>query len=199
MILGLTGFSGAGKSTVAQIFKERGFYHLDCDYIVHECVYRDPIVLNALAEEFGAKIIQDGALNRAVLREYTMGDAEALERLNRLVMPYILSAIEADLQAHKDQHIVLDAPLLFESNLDQKCDSILSVIADYKTAADRIIRRDHLHPRDAEKRLSSQHPAEYYTAGSDYVIQNNGDLDALHRDTIDLIDAIFKKHSGENQ
>ncbi|MBR2013770.1 MAG: dephospho-CoA kinase [Clostridia bacterium] len=194
MILGLTGFSGAGKSTVAQIFKEHGFYHLDCDNIVHERVYRDPTVLNVLAEEFGKEIIADGALNRPILRKYTMGKPEALDRLNRLVMPFILSAIHADLAAHKDQHIVLDAPLLFESGLDQKCDCVLSVVADPKAAAERIILRDHLQPTDAEKRLSSQHSAEYYIEKSDYILQNNGDLNTLHQETIHLIKIILGEH-----
>lgn len=195
MILGLTGFSGAGKSTVAQIFKEQGFYHLDCDFIVHERVYRDPTVLNALANAFGNEIIDQGALNRAVLRKYTMGNPEALDHLNRLVMPFILSAINADLAAHKEQHIILDAPLLFESGLDQKCDCVLSVVADPKAAAERIILRDHLQPTDAEKRLSSQHPAEYYIEKSDYILQNNGDLNTLHQETIHLIKIIL----GEQQ
>ena len=194
MILGLTGFSGAGKSTVAQIFKEQGFYHLDCDSIVHERVYRNPTVLNALANEFGDEIIDHGALNRAVLRKYTMGNPEALDHLNRLVMPFILSAINTDLAAHKDQHIILDAPLLFESKLDQKCDCVLSVVADPKAAAQRIIRRDHLQPTDAEKRLSSQHPSEYYIEKSDYILQNNGDLNTLYQETIRLIKTILGEH-----
>ncbi len=194
MVLGLTGFSGAGKSTVAQIFKQHGFYHLDCDFIVHERVYHDPSVLNALSEEFGKEIISDGALNRSVLRKYTMGNPETLERLNRLVMPHILSAIHVDLLEHKDQHIILDAPLLFESGLEQKCDYVLSVIADPKEAAERIIQRDHLLPKEAEKRLSSQHPAEYYTSKSDYILHNNGDLNALHQETIHLIKIILGEH-----
>lgn len=197
MILGLTGFSGAGKSTVAQIFKQHGFYHLDCDNIVHERVYRDPIVLNALCEEFGKEIVSGGALNRTILREYTMGNPEALQRLNRLVMPYILSAIQADLTEHRGSHIILDAPLLFESGLDQKCDCILSVIADPKVAEERIILRDHLLLAEAEKRLSSQHPAEFYTDKSDYILQNDGDLKTLQQDTLNLIQCILKNHAGE--
>lgn len=197
MILGLTGFSGAGKSTVAQIFKQYGFYHLDCDHIVHEQVYRDPIVLTALSEEFGKEIISDGELNRSVLRKYTMGKPEALKRLNDLVMPYILSAIYADLKKHSDSHIILDAPLLFESGLDQQCDCVLSIVADPQAATERIILRDHLQPKEASKRLSSQHSAEFYTGKSDYVLQNDGDLKTLQQYTESLIQSILKKYAGE--
>ena len=194
MVLGLTGFSGAGKSTVAQIFKEYGFFHLDCDHIVHERVYRDPTVLKIISDEFGKEIISNGALNRSVLRKYTMGKPEALKRLNDLVMPHILAAIHSDLLEHNEDHVILDAPLLFESGLHQKCDYILSVIADPKAATERIIQRDHLRPNEAEKRLSSQHPAEYYTSKSDYILHNNGDLNALHQETIHLIKIILGEH-----
>ncbi len=199
MVLGLTGFSGAGKSTVAQIFKQHGFYHLDCDNIVHERVYRDPMVLNALAEEFGKEIISDGVLNRSVLRNYTMGDPKALQRLNDLVMPHILSAIQADLTEHRGSHIILDAPLLFESGLNQKCDCVLSVIANPKAATERIILRDHLRPSEASKRLSSQHPAEFYTNKSDYILQNDGDLTTLQQDTLNLIQSILRNYAGEQR
>ncbi len=192
MILGLTGFSGAGKSTVAAIFKEQGFYHLDCDAIVHHEVYEDPEVLRALAETFGEDVLCGGALDRPVLRSYTMGKPEALKQLNQTVMPFILEAIQRKLDAHREENIILDAPLLFESGLHQKCDKVLSVIADPKDAAERIIERDHLRPEEAERRLSSQHPASFYTKKSDYTIMNRGDLSALREHTLDLIHTIIK-------
>lgn len=193
MILGLTGFSGAGKSTVAAIFKEQGFYHLDCDHIVHNEVYEDPAVLRALAQAFGTGILCNGALDRPTLRGYTMGNPEALKKLNQTVMPFILAAIQQKLDSHRDEDIVLDAPLLFESGLHLKCDKVLSVIADPKDAAERIIERDHLQPEEAKRRLSSQHPAAYYTEKSDYVIMNHGELSLLRERTLDLIRTLHKE------
>ncbi len=193
MILGLTGFSGAGKSTVAAIFKENGFYHIDCDRLVHEEVYQDPQVLAALTDAFGEDILQEHRLNRAALRARTMGNAEELKRLNQTVMPFILAAIQAKMDAHSKENIILDAPLLLESGLDQKCDRVLSVIADREEAAERIMERDHLRPEEAEKRLSSQHPAAFYTEKSDYVLCNSEDLEALHRHTMELIQKIHEE------
>ncbi len=193
MILGLTGFSGAGKSTVAAIFQENGFYHIDCDRLVHEEVYQDPQVLTALADAFGAEILQEQRLDRAALRARTMGNAQALKKLNQIVMPFILAAIQAKMDAHSGENIILDAPLLLESGLDQKCDRVLSVIADRKEAAERIMERDHLRPEEAEKRLSSQHPAAFYTEKSDYVLCNSEDFDALHQHTLELIQKIHEE------
>lgn len=193
MILGLTGFSGAGKSTVAAIFKENGFYHIDCDRLVHEEVYQDPQVLAALAGAFGDDILQERQLNRAALRARTMGNAAALKKLNQTVMPFILAAIQAKMDAHANENIILDAPLLLESGLNQKCDRVLSVIANRKEAAERIMERDHLRPEEAEKRLSSQHPATFYTEKSDYVLCNSEDLDALRQHTLELIQKIHEE------
>ncbi len=191
MILGLTGFSGAGKSTVAAIFKQHGFYHLDCDQLVHEEVYHDPEVLSALANAFGEDLLCEGTLDRPALRRRTMGNPAALKKLNDTVMPFILLHIERKLHSHKAEPIILDAPLLFESGLDQKCDKVLSVIADPEEALQRIMERDGLSRTDAEKRLSSQHPAAYYIEKSDYVLENNRGLAALTEQTTALLQELY--------
>lgn len=193
MILGLTGFSGAGKSTVAEIFKEQGFFHLDCDRLVHEDVYKSPDVLCALSETFGSDLLCNGELNRPLLRERTVGNPDALALLNRTVMPFILAAIDRTLEAHCQQPIILDAPLLFESGLDRRCDKILSVIADPQSAAERIIERDHLRPDEAQKRLSSQHTASFFIEKSDYILWNDGALSALRKQTLELIQRIHEE------
>ncbi|MBR6793949.1 MAG: dephospho-CoA kinase [Clostridia bacterium] len=191
MILGLTGFSGAGKSTVATIFKEHGFYHLDCDRLVHEEVYRDPEVLSAIAAAFGADLLCEGTLNRPALRARTMGKPEALKKLNDTVMPFILQHIERKLEKHKAEPIILDAPLLFESGLDRKCDKVLSVITDREEALHRIMERDGLSRTDAEKRLSSQPPAEFYIKKSDYVLENNQGLHTLSKQALELLQELY--------
>ena len=197
MILGLTGFSGAGKSTVAAILKENGFYHLDCDALVHNEVYTDPIVLQTLSEVFGGGILIDGKLDRIALRHRVMGDRQALNTLNRTVRPFILSYIRRHLNEHADQNIILDAPLLFESNLDQQCDKVLSVIADPAIALERIMERDSLSRDDALKRLRSQHPTDFYVKKSDYIIQNDLDLDDLKNQTLSVLSKI-NTTSGES-
>ncbi len=191
MILGLTGFSGAGKSTVASIFKEQGFYHLDCDLLVHKTVYRDPQVLKALAAAFGSDVVQNGALNRPALRACTMGDPAALKKLNETVMPFILAHIQQQLDAHRGTPIILDAPLLFESGLNQKCHKTLCVVSSPHIALKRIMERDGLTQREAEKRLSSQHPTEFYTQKCDYIIWNNDDIPALNEQALKLVKEIY--------
>ncbi len=187
MILGLTGFSGAGKSTVAAILKENGFYHLDCDVMVHNEVYTDPAVLEALSAVFGNGILSNGGLDRIALRHCVMGNPEAPDTLNRTVRPFILDYINRHLRAHAQENIILDAPLLFESGLEQQCDKVLSVVTDADIALKRIIERDALSEEEAAKRLRSQHPAAFYTERSDFVIRNDHDLNDLKQQTLSIL------------
>lgn len=192
MILGLTGFSGSGKSTVASLLKEHGFHHIDCDRLVHEEVYRSKAVLDALVAAFGQAVINNGSLDRQALRERTFGNPAAVSRLNQTVMPYILSAIEQQLAEHAEKNIILDAPLLFEYRLEEKCDCTLSVLANEEIAVNRIIQRDQISEEAAKKRLSNQHPAAFYIDKSDFVIMNNGNLKALEQQVAQFIKELYE-------
>ncbi len=191
MIIGLTGFSGAGKSTVAEIFAERGFAVLDCDRIVHTQVYYDPAVLTAIADAFGPDCIQNNTVDRAKLREKTMGNPANTQRLNNTVLPFIVTHIRKLIQETQPQPILLDAPLLFESGLDRDCDQTIAVIADPARSQERIIHRDHLTQEQAEQRLASQHDSHYYTQKCTHILMNNGGIDDLRRHTESLIETIY--------
>ncbi len=191
MILGLTGFSGAGKSTVASLFVQHGFHHIDCDQIVHQEVYHDQTVLAAIAQEFGNDVLIDNALNRSVLRDRVMANSAALEQLNQIVMPAILEAIDSHLIQHQNKNIILDAPLLFEYRLEQYCDYTISVVAKEHVALNRIMERDGLSKADAQNRLARQHPASYYSKKSDFVIQNDSDSVNLEHQVQQIINQLY--------
>lgn len=179
MIIGLTGFSGCGKTTVSQIFADAGYYVIDCDQIVHKEVYQKKKVLDAIAEAFGQDCIEDGKLNRAVLRGKTMGNPKETLRLNQTVLPLIVEHIECILEENRHRNILLDAPTLFESGLQERCHKIICVVAPAEVAIRRIMARDHLSEDEAKKRLSSQKSASYYTEKCDFSILNDKDLDHL--------------------
>ncbi len=192
MIIGLTGFSGSGKTTVSQVFAEQGFFVVDCDRIVHEEVYQKPKVLDAIAAAFGQECIEEGKLNRTVLRSKTMGNPQETMRLNQTVLPLIAEHIQSILEQNTHRPILLDAPTLFESGLQAQCHKILCVITSPDVAVKRIMERDHLSEEDAKKRLSSQHPASFYTERSDFTILNDGDLDHLRAQTKKIIEVLHE-------
>ncbi len=191
MILGLTGGSGTGKSTVASLLAARGAGWVDADAVYHRlCVSCEPL-LAALAQEFGAvRRAEDGALDRPALARIVFADRAALTRLGQITAPYIRSASLDALHALSDRPLVLyDAPTLFESGMDDLCEEVIGVLAPYDVRVARIIARDGLTESAARARIDAQPPDDFYRARCRYLIENNSDLDALRP----LVDALYEQ------
>lgn len=189
-ILGLTGGSGTGKSTVASLLAARGAGWVDADAVYHTlCVSCEPM-LAALAQEFGAVRRPDGALDRSALARIVFSDPAALTRLGALTTPYIRRASQDALRALSDRPLVLyDAPTLFESGADDLCDDVIGVLAPYDVRVARIITRDGLTEAAARARIDAQPPDDFYRARCRYLIENNDGLDALRP----LVDALYNQ------
>ena len=166
VVIGLTGQTGAGKSTVGESLLRRGAAWVDADLIAHDVADNEKVCLADLALEFTIDILNvDGTLNRKKLADIVFHDKAKLRRLNEIIFPYIIRAIEAELarlRAEGHHYIVLDAPTLFESGCDRYCDVIISVVADEQLRLQRILGRDGLTHEEAEARIQAQHRESYY-------------------------------------
>ena len=200
IIVGLTGQTGAGKSTVAKVFEENGFRPIDADRIAREVVEPGTPCLAELADYFGEGILlPDGALHRKALAAIVFTDKKKLEVLNSIIHPYITEEIFRRInQFAQEGHILilLDAPTLFESKASDFCDLIISVLADPEIRRDRIIVRDHLTEEAALQRMQAQLPEEFFVKHSDYIIRNNADLTkltALAEEVADKVKAYYQQ------
>lgn len=191
LVVGLTGQTGAGKSTVGAMFTERGIPSIDCDRVAREVVEPGTACLTSLAEAFGAGILrEDGSLDRRALGRIVFSDAAALERLNGLIFPAILTALRQRLDLLEEQGercVLLDAPTLFESGADGLCGKIVSVTAGEDVRQARICARDGISAEDARRRMESQHTEEWFRAHSDFVVENNGGLDGLRAQVDEIL------------
>ena len=180
MLIGLTGMSGAGKSTVAAILAKKGFRIIDCDALVHS-LYEDIRYFRLIRDTFGEEYIRDGAVDRKKLGALVFSDPEALKKLNETVSPFIMRTVtERIAEARADGvSTVLDAPLLFEYGLERYCDSVIGVTADMETAISRLRARDHRSESELRARLSSQHDGAFFAEHCDHVLENNADERAL--------------------
>ena len=185
-IYGLTGMSGAGKSTVSDSFKKAGFFIIDCDRIAREVVRKGESCLDKLQQLFGNGVItDDGELDRRAMGNIVFTDAEKLKLLNVTIYPYITYKVITMSKNADSGFVLLDAPTLFESGIDFICDGVVSVTCDKEKSVERIMLRDNISRESAENRLSSQHDAEYYKSRSNFCIENNGDLDTLRANAED--------------
>lgn len=182
-MIGLTGQSGAGKTTVSRVFSQNGFAVIDADIISREVTQKGQPCLTELSEAFGSDIINsDGTLNRKRLGSIVFSDREKLRQLNGIIYPYIIYRIISridELSEEGRELILLDAPTLFEANADDLCDLIISVTADESIRMSRIISRDNITPEAAKKRFESQYSEHFFVNHSDFVIINNKTPDVL--------------------
>lgn len=174
--LGLTGPTGAGKSTVARLLEQNGIPLVDADAIARTVTEKGSPVLSALADTFGKDILfPDGSLDRRALAAVAFSSKENTEKLNAVTHPAILARIRRALADATGDAVVLDAPLLFETGLDTLCDYTAAIVADEAVRLARITARDGISEEEAKKRMAVQPDTAFYAARADILLYNNGD------------------------
>lgn len=193
-IIGLTGQSGAGKSTVTEVFESYGVKAVDADTLAHIALKTEKCKEN-LRKAFGESIFDEsGEVIRKALARLAFADKESTELLNNCTHPVIRElSIKAFENAKSEGYkaVVFDAPTLFESGLDSICSQVVSVIAQKELRAQRIMQRDNLTLSDAMLRLNAQHPDSFYTDKSDFIIENNSTADELTAKAHQLCKELF--------
>lgn len=183
IVVGLTGQTGAGKSTISQVFAENGFSIINADVVARQVMEKGSACLAEIAETFGRDVLDSkGGLDRKKLAGIVFTDSERLKTLNSISYPYITREILRQINTFSDageDFILLDAPTLFESGADSFCDIIVSVVADAAIRKQRIISRDGITPEQAQNRMDSQLDEEYFISHSGYIINNNGSPDSV--------------------
>lgn len=193
MIIGLTGQSGAGKTDAAKIFKNKGFFVIDADKTAKEVYDTELECIKKLQDEFGEDIALYGEIDRKKLASIVFSSKEALNKLNTIVLPYIVKQIHIQIKNAKTPYILLDAPLLFESGLGNICRYTIGILAPYSQREKRILKRDSINIDEAQKRLLSQPSDAYYTERCDFIILNDGAKDKLKNQICEFLYSISYK------
>lgn len=171
-IIGLTGGIGSGKTMVAEYFKSLGIPVYIADKEARQLMTSENII-NALSNEFGKEILENGILNREKLAQLVFNDSKKLQKLDSIVHPEVKKHFDNWVEKHKNSpFVVKEAAILFESGSYKYCDTIITVTAPLETRLQRVMKRDKTDRESVLKRIKNQWTDEQRIAKSNYVIHN---------------------------
>ncbi len=197
IVIGLCGGSGSGKGAVSEIFGALGIPSVDTDAVYHELISHDGPCLRELSRAFGDSVVRDGALDRATLRNIVFTPPDVKQKqalLNSITHKYVIERTERLISYYSSRGcvgVIIDAPLLFESGLDKRCDLTVAVVSDTNLRIARIMIRDGIDYVTARRRIDAQLSDRELIARTDHFIRNDGGLDELKSSVSELYNKIF--------
>jgi dephospho-CoA kinase len=178
LVIGLTGGIASGKSTVSTMFKKMNITVVDADIEARLAVMNGEAAYDKIIAEFGTEILlENDEIDRQKLGTIIFHQAEKRQLLNEIVHPEVRKRMKEKLEEakrNKEEVIVLDIPLLFESKLTYMADKTILVYVDKETQLQRLMERNNLTIDEAEARIHSQMPLSEKIKLADAVIDNNG-------------------------
>ena len=172
MIIGITGGTGCGKTTLLKLIAERGGVILDCDAIYHELLKTDTTLLCAIENRFPGTV-REGQLDRKALGNIVFSDEAALADLNRITHGAVYAEVLRRLQT-EPKLAAIDAIGLFEGGLAELCDVTVAITAPEEARVQRLMLRDNISEDYARKRIAAQHNDEWFCSRCDKHLHNDG-------------------------
>ena len=188
MIIGITGGTGCGKTTLLNCIRDAGGLILDCDAIYHELLVSDQCMLDAIEARFSGTV-ENGTLNRKKLGSIVFCDTAALEDLNRITHSAVKQEVLRRLNA-TPALAAIDAIGLFEGGLAELCDVTVAVTAPIEQRVQRLIVRDGISEDYARSRISAQKNDDWFHSHCDVVLDNSGDLQSYKTKCLDFLKGI---------
>ena len=177
MIIGITGGTGCGKTTLLTEIEKLGGLVLDCDSIYHELLTRDDTLLNAIEHRFPG-VVEAGQLNRKKLGAIVFSDEKALLDLNAITHGAVKQEVLRQLEA-QPKLAAIDAIALFEGGLAELCDVTVAIVAPVETRVKRLMARDSIPEDYARSRIAAQPSENWFREKCDEILENNRDLDSF--------------------
>jgi dephospho-CoA kinase len=198
--VGLTGNIAAGKSSVANVWRDLGATIIDADQLARQAVEPGTPALARIAETWGSWVLTDtGELDRGALRQIVFADPDARERLEAIVHPAVGALRDAayrDAEGRGEPLVVADVPLLFEVGLVDEVDVLVLVDAPVEVRLMRLIGERGLAPDEAQRMVTAQMPAELKRARADVVIENTGSLAELEAHATEVWNELLRRAEG---
>lgn len=173
LLVGLTGGIGSGKSTVAKVFKTLSVPVFNSDDIAKNIINNDIDVIREVTTEFGT-VYSDGKLDKVKMAAIVFNDADALEKLNKIIHPKVAEHFQKWIEENKEAAILIkEAAILIESGAYKKMDKIVLVTAPEKIRIQRVVKRDKTSNQKVKERIQTQFSDKEKMSYADYTIVND--------------------------
>jgi len=194
-LIGLTGSIATGKSTVARVFKDLGFYVIDADEVAHSVYKKGEKAYFEILKVFGKGILdENGEINRKKLGKLVLNDKKKLSLLEKIVHPLVEQKRLEILRRIKNEDprafVIYDVPLLFEKNLKSMFDCVIVVYVPQEIQIKRLMKRDRISKDEALKKVSLQLSIEEKKRLADIVIDNSKTLKETQKQVEDIVKKI---------
>jgi dephospho-CoA kinase len=193
MVLGITGGIASGKSLVTSLLEKMGPpcpFIIDADQVYRDLTLPGSPLCASLSEAFGAGMLTAGGTpDRKKLAALIFSSEDARLHLNALTHPAILKEIQCRREAHKNEHVVLSAPLLIEAGLMFLVDELWLVMVDEHKQVERLMNREHISEDDALHRVGSQMPLPEKKRYARHIIDNSG----TPEETRKIVETLWKE------
>ena len=189
MIIGITGGTGCGKTTLLKEIEERGGLVLDCDAVYHELLTRDEALLNAINARFPGVVV-DKKLERKKLGAIVFNDEAALHDLNAITHGAIRAEIVRRL-AENPRLAAIDAIALFEGGLAELCDATVAVCAPKEVRVQRLMARDGITREYAQNRINAQKSEDWFRKMCGHTLNNDGTQEEFRAKCSEFLDSVL--------
>ena len=196
IVIGITGGIGTGKTTASDYLEEQGFAVIDADQIGRELTADGQPILAEIRDRFGC--VTDGGaegnglvLDRKAMADLVFNNKEIKEEYDQLIHAEIIEEIDREIEElikTDVKGILLDAPLLFEANINDRCDVVILITADMDERIGRVSLRDDADEEDIQDRINNQFSDDEKARSSDFIVDNSGEPEDMYRQLDDIID-----------
>lgn len=188
MIIGITGGSGCGKTTLLNLIRDKGGVVIDCDAVYHDLLKRDTAMLASIEERFPG-VVTDGVLDRKKLGSIVFADEKALLDLNAITHEAIIRAVKLQISGEAAL-VAIDAIALFESSLNTLCDTTVAITAPLEERVRRLMARDNISESYARSRIAAQPSDSWFRERCEYLLENDKDVNTFLSKCVAFLDTL---------